>query len=146
VKSEEDLRLLRILSVADDNALDRIGLVASCVCAVHCAAMPLLIALLPFVGLSVLADPRTEWAFVAISFVVGLSSLLPSYFGKHRRTKPLVLFGTGLAMILIARTSFEDRLSAEIPFMVFGALLIAGSHFFNRSLCRACPICPEGSA
>jgi hypothetical protein len=107
--------------------------------------MPFVIALLPLFGLSIFADPRTEWAFVAISLVVGLSSLLPSYFGRHRRTKPLVLFGTGLAMILIARTSFEDRLSAEIPFVIFGALLIAGSHFFNRNLCRSCPVCPEES-
>jgi hypothetical protein len=137
VDSEEGLRLLSILSVEDDSALDRIGLLTSCVCALHCAAMPFVIALLPLFGLSILADPRTEWAFVAISLVVGLSSLLPSYFGRHRRTKPLVLFGTGLAMILIARTSFEDRLSAEIPFVIFGALLIAGSHFFNRNLCRS---------
>ena len=138
--------MLRILLVDDDNVLDRVGLVASFVCAVHCAAMPFVIALLPLVGLSVFADPRTEWAFVAISLVVGLASLLPSYFGKHRRTKPLMLFATGLALILIARTSFADTLSAETAFVVFGALFIAGSHFFNRSLCRSCPICPEDSA
>jgi hypothetical protein len=139
----ESLRLLRILSVADDNALDRIGVVASCACAVHCAVTPFVIGLLSVFGLGVFADERTEWAFIAVSVIVGLASLLPAYLGKHKRARPLVLFAIGVALIFIARVGFEDSLRAEIPFVVFGALLIAGSHFLNRRFCLACPVCPE---
>ena len=135
--------LLRNPSFANDDTLDRIGVVASFVCAVHCAVMPFIIGLLPLFGLGVFSDRRTEWALVAISLIVGLSSLLPAYLGKHKRTRPLVLFTIGLALIFIARVTFEDTLRAEIPFVVFGALLIAGSHFLNRRLCRACPVCPD---
>lgn len=139
----ESLNLSKLLSAADDNALDRIGVIASCVCAVHCAATPFLLALLPLFGLGVVADPRTEWVLVIVSSVLGISSLLPAYIGKHQKTRPLVVFAIGLALIFFARVSFEDTLQAEIPFVAFGALLIAGSHFLNSRLCRACPVCPE---
>ena len=105
--------------------------------------MPLLIALLPLVGLGVVAVPRTEWVLVIVSAALGISSLLPAYIGKHKRTRALVLFAIGLALIFFARMSFETSRQAEIAFVVFGALLIAGSHFLNRRLCRACPVCPE---
>jgi O-antigen/teichoic acid export membrane protein len=134
--------LLRNISFANDNTIDRVGVVASCVCAVHCAVMPFVIGLLPLFGLGIFADQRTEWALVAVSLVVGLSSLLPAYLRKHKRTRPLFLFTIGLALIFIARVTFEDTLRAEIPFVVLGALLIAASHFLNRRLCRACPVCP----
>ncbi len=76
--------------------------------------MPFIIGLLPLFGLGVFVDQRTEWALISISLIVGLSSLLPAYLGKHKRTRPLFLFMTGLVLIFIARVSFENTLRAEI--------------------------------
>jgi MerC mercury resistance protein len=54
--------------------IDRIGAGVSFVCAVHCALMPFVIALLPFAGHSFLADGRLENIIVAISITLaGLS-------------------------------------------------------------------------
>lgn len=128
---------------AADEMLDRIGVVASCACAVHCAFMPFIIGLLPLFGLGVFADERTEWAFVSISLIVGLASLLPSYIKNHKTAGPLGLFAMGLALIFIARLSLGDALSAEIPFVIGGALIIAASHLLNRRLCRACVVCHD---
>jgi uncharacterized membrane protein YfhO len=109
----------------------------------HCAVTPFVVGVLPLFGLSLFSNQRTEWIFVAISAVLGISSLLPSYVRRHQRAKPLVLFLLGLSLILFARLSLDETLRAEIPFVVFGAMLVAGSHLVNRRLCRSCTACAE---
>jgi hypothetical protein len=44
---------------------DRFGATASFLCAIHCAALPLVIAALPALGLGFLADHRFERTFIA---------------------------------------------------------------------------------
>ena len=127
----------------NDNTLDRIGVIASCVCAVHCALTPLLISLVPLLGLSLLADERAEWTLVGISVAMGFLSLVPAYIRRHRRGRPLVLFGAGLLLILIARLLLDEKVSFEIPFVLLGALLIVTSHVVNLRLCRACAVCAD---
>jgi hypothetical protein len=127
------------------NTLDNFGVLASLVCAAHCATTPLIIGLLPLIGLEIFADKLTEWIFVSVSFVLGVSSLIPSYLRRHRRLKPLLAFAAGVALILAARLNFEGALSSEIPFVTLGALLLAGAHLLNRQLCRTCPVCPDES-
>ena len=134
----------RMLPIRD--VLDRVGMASSLVCAVHCAVLPLLVGLVPLVGASLFEDRRTEWAFVAISFAVGITSLLPSYFSKHRKARPLMLFVIGLGSILTARTIFEDFHRAEIPFVLFGACFVITAHLLNRKLCRACEVCQDDCA
>lgn len=49
-----------ITTGAPCGTLDRIGIIVSCACAVHCAAVPLLIGVLPLLGSSFIADERAE--------------------------------------------------------------------------------------
>jgi hypothetical protein len=130
-----------MLFASSDNPLDRVGMIASCACAIHCALMPFIIAFLPLTGLSLLADLRTEWAFVGVSIAVGLASLVPSYVRRHRRAMPLAIFAGGLCLILLARLGFEAGPLVEISIVVIGALLLAASHLLNRRLCQACVVC-----
>ena len=123
--------------------LDRIGVVASSLCAVHCALTPFAIGLLPLLGLSLLADERTEWAFVGVSVAVGFSSLLPAYFRRHRRARPLIFFTSGLSLIFIAHFLLEENLRLEIPAVLLGALLVITSHLLNLRLCRSCAACAD---
>lgn len=50
--------------------LDRLGAGVSFACAIHCAIMPFVIALMPFIGYTFLADERLE------NIIVGLSVAL----------------------------------------------------------------------
>ena len=43
--------------------LDKLGMTASLTCAVHCMAMPLVITILPYVGLSFIASEGFEYTF-----------------------------------------------------------------------------------
>jgi hypothetical protein len=127
----------------NDNTLDRIGVIASCACLLHCALTPLLIAAIPLLGLSMLADERVEWSFVGISVATGFLSLVPAYLRRHKRGRPLVLFGAGLVLILIARLVLEESFHFELPMVLTGALLMITSHIVNLRLCRSCAVCTD---
>jgi uncharacterized membrane protein (UPF0136 family) len=123
------------------DALDRLGVAASCSCALHCALTPLVVGVLPLAGLSLFADERVEWALLGLSVGLGAVSLLPGYFSRHRRVRAVALFAAGLCLIVAARVLLEEGSRLEIPSVVVGALLIAAAHLVNRRMCRACPAC-----
>jgi hypothetical protein len=132
-------------TITEGNRLDRIGAAASLACAVHCAVTPLIVGLLPLVGLSFLASEQAEWSLVGLSLCVGIWSLLPSYARKHRHWRPLLIFASGAGLIIAVRLLAEEGSSLEAPAMVAGALLIACAHLINRRLCRGCADChPAG--
>jgi len=124
--------------VAEGGRLDRIGMVASCVCAVHCALMPIVFGVLSLLGLGVLTDESAEWMLISVTIVVGAASLVPSNLQHHRRAKPLVLFACGVGCVLVGRLLFEDNAVVETLAVFAGALLIAVAHSVNRRLCRVC--------
>ena len=128
-------------TLVNEARLDRLGVAASCACAIHCLITPLLIGLLPLLGLSWFADARTEWSFVTLSVLLGLLSLLPSYFRHHQRLRPAIIFTTGICLILIARLLLEEGSRIETPVVVVGALMVATAHIINLKLCRACKEC-----
>jgi uncharacterized membrane protein YfcA len=106
--------------------------------------MPLLIGLLPLVGLSFLAEKQTEIMLVGLSIGIGISSLISSYARKHRQWRPLLLFAFGAVLIIAVKLFAEEGSHLEAPTMVLGALLIACAHMINRRLCRGCATChPE---
>ena len=77
---------------------DFLGIAASLACAIHCAAMPFLIAYLPALGLSFLADESFhQWMSVAC-LVLALIAFIPGW-RKHRRWLPGMIAGLGLLMI-----------------------------------------------
>jgi hypothetical protein len=127
--------------IPEGGRLDWLGAAASLACAVHCAAMPLLIGLLPLVGLGFLAEEPAELALVGLSIGVGSLSLIPSYARKHRHWRPLLLFAFGASLIIIVRLFAEEGSRLEAPVMALGALLIACAHMINRRLCRKCADC-----
>lgn len=122
--------------------LERFGIAATAACAVHCVITPFL-GLLPFVGLSLLADERVEWSLIGSSLALGSLSLIPDYLRHHRRARPIALFALGFALVLGARLWFEDELRIGAPTAVIGAGLILTAYWINRSLCRTCQVCQE---
>lgn len=117
------------VNVVPGGGLDRFGMVASCVCAAHCAVMPSVVGLLPLFGLNVIADEQVEWALIGIAVLVGMASLLPAYFRHHRRATPLVIFTAGLGLIFVGRSLFEEGGAGETASVVLGALTFAAAHF-----------------
>lgn len=121
--------------------LDTTGAFASWLCAVHCIVLPFTIPILALIGLSFLLDETTELILIGISIVIGTLSLLPSFFKYHRKLRTLLLFISGISLILISHLSFEDNLTFQIPFLLVGAGLITTAHLINRRLCQECEEC-----
>jgi hypothetical protein len=114
--------------------LDTAGFIASFICAVHCAFMPLLLASLPMTGLAFLANPLFEAIIIAISFAIASISLFRGYFSYHHKVTALAICITGF--LLIAVGTFTN-LAHNYLLHAFGALFIAGSHIVNHFLTRA---------
>ncbi|QDV58723.1 MerC domain-containing protein [Rosistilla oblonga] len=84
---------------------DWIGIVASIGCAIHCAAMPFVIAFLPALGLSFLADEGFHRWMALACFVIALAAFVPG-FRKHRRWTPGAIAIVGLSLITFAAFGF----------------------------------------
>jgi hypothetical protein len=110
---------------------DRFGAVASFLCAIHCAALPFVLALLPLVGLEFLADVRFERAFVMFACALALMTLVNGY-RRHRRPVPLTLAFPGLALLLLGVTVAERYpLALHSVLVTCGGVLLASAHFVN---------------
>ena len=121
--------------------LDGAGATASLVCAVHCALMPLVITLLPLVGLGFLSSEPVEWLLLGLSTLLGVSSLCLGY-RRHRSRRALCVLAVGLGLIATGRTiEMREIQGPSVLLVVCGGVTIAGAHLVNRHLCRTCQMC-----
>ena len=121
--------------------LDRAGATASFLCAIHCALMPLVITMLPLLGLSFLASEPVEWALLAASATLGSWSLCLG-FRQHRSRRVFMVLGVALALLLAGRLFHEHHFGIWGPvLMVFGGLAMMSAHLLNHRLCHACQRC-----
>ena len=115
--------------------LDRIGATGSLVCAAHCALLPLLIALLPSLGIATWLGDGFEFGFVVFATLFGFAILTWSY-RRHRTLRALALLLPGLAAlwagILVA--PLHHALVPHAVVMTFGGTLVGLAHLANLRL------------
>ncbi len=80
---------------------DWLGVGASVLCAIHCAAMPFVVGFLPLLGLSFLADPSFHQWMVAICLALALLAFVPGW-RRHHRLAPAIIGLAGLGLITFA--------------------------------------------
>lgn len=112
---------------------DRIGVVVTAVCAVHCLALPILLPVLAATDLAVLAHHEFEWIVLAFTFVLAGVVLSHGYRKHHRSLLPLTLAAIGGVICLFR----HDLGHALEPFVLaLGAGLIVVAHVVNLKLSR----------
>ena len=123
--------------------LDRTGAIASFLCAIHCAIMPLLVTALPLVGLSFLASEPVEWVLLACSGLLGTLALWVG-FRQHRAVWMFGVLGAALVLLVGGRVAEESGIEGWGQIlMVLGGLSMMSAHLINRKLCRACAACGD---
>ena len=114
--------------------LDRVGATGSMLCAVHCAALPLVLAIAPAIGAG-FASHGFEVGFIAFASGLGLTSLVLGY-RRHRVGRALLLLVPGIALLWTA-VLFEPlhaNLIAHAVAMACGGSLVAVAHLLNLRL------------
>lgn len=86
---------------------DWAGMVASIGCAIHCAAMPLVFAYLPALGLSWLADEGFHRVMAIVCFGLAMAAFVPGW-RKHRSFAPIAWGIAGLTLLNLAAFGLED--------------------------------------
>ena len=110
--------------------LDRVGIVLSGLCALHCLLGIALIALFGLgsvAGEAVLA-PAIHRAGLALAVVVGVLTLGLGVL-RHGRMEPLVIGGAGI--VLMAGALFAPHGPQEALLTVAGVALVAAAHIRN---------------
>ncbi|WP_100339553.1 MerC domain-containing protein [Mucilaginibacter auburnensis] len=116
--------------------LDRIGITASTLCALHCAVVPLMLTFLPLAGLGFLTHPLFEWGMILLALLLGVSSIFLSYFRTHKRPAPLLLLLGGFVVIIAGHTLLHGWIEAIV--VPVGGLTIALAHFLNYKYVDSC--------
>ena len=115
--------------------LDRLGATGSLLCAIHCALLPVLIALLPSLGISAALAPSLEVGFVLFATLFGLAVLVSSY-RRHRALRALGLLIPGL-LVLWVGILYAPLHHSVVPHavaMTFGGTLVGLAHLANLRL------------
>lgn len=115
--------------------IDKFGSAASVLCALHCALLPLLIAILPALGIGFLAWSGFEWAFVCFATLLGLVSLWMGY-QRHRIYRALLFLVPGLALVWmgVLIPVIHESIVTHAVVMSMGGTLIAVAHLINLRL------------
>ncbi|GAB1595299.1 MerC domain-containing protein [Lysobacter claricitrinus] len=115
--------------------LDRIGATGSLLCAIHCALLPVLIALLPSLGLAAWLDDDFELGFVLFASALGLYSLVRGY-RRHHAVRALRLLVPGLAALWLGvlYAPLHTSAVAHAISMTIGGTLVGLAHVTNLRL------------
>ncbi len=115
---------------------DRLGATAAFLCAIHCALLPFVLALLRLLGLDFLASHTFERNFVLFACMLATATLVSGY-RRHGRPLPLCLALPGLLLLLVG-VIFATHYSIVLHSVMVtcGGLLVASAHFVNLRLDR----------
>lgn len=114
--------------------LDTVGFWASAGCTLHCLFLPLLLSVSAFSSLAFLELPYVEAGIIAFNILLGLGSMLPSYFWHHKKFSALYILALGFSLIGLSRMVGPGLW--EIALTSAGAALIATAHISNHRLSK----------
>lgn len=78
---------------------DRIGVVASTLCAIHCAVTPPLLLILPAFG-KIWAHPATHWGMALLVVPIAIAMMISGY-RQHRRKWIVAVGSVGVSLVLV---------------------------------------------
>lgn len=121
-----------------NNILDKVGIWTSSLCAFHCLALPILIPVVPLIGVSFFAEHWFERGILSLSLIIGFWALLSGFYRYHRQIYPL--YGLVLGGIIYWNKDALGETYEPVAVAV-GAILIIIAHILNLKLCKSCQSC-----
>lgn len=112
----------------------------SSACAIQCATMPLILAVLPILSGSFFAEEQFEWLIIGIVAAIATTSLSFGY-REHKNTFPLALLTAGLAILIATRLFIEEETPLFLALLALGGFTIAYAHWRNHLYMCQCRLC-----
>lgn len=135
--------------------MDKLGALASAVCAVHCLLTGVALGLLSVAGLGFVGSLATDAVFLVVALTVGTAAIVHG-IRKHHSAVPALIFVGGLAMFLMGHFAFGHshvegpwswQRTMQVALSVAGGLCIVLFHVVNLRLQKSCGCdhCATGS-
>jgi hypothetical protein len=121
---------------------DRLGMVASALCFVHCVVTPIVVSLSAVWAHYLPAEEKFHRTLAVVVATLGAIAIVGGY-RRHRRFRVLVLMSGGLLPIF-AGAYWGSRLPshlAEVAITMMGSCLMIAGHLLNHTFCKDCERC-----
>ena len=105
---------------------------SSDLCAIHCAALPLIVSALPLLGVNQAYNALFEYGMIGLAFLIGTWALWHGFSRHHHRILPWLLFLGGM-ILLISKQLWHGY---ELRLLPFAVGFIISAHIVNYRLSR----------
>ena len=114
--------------------LDLLGIVASMTCALHCAAVPILLTMGTLGGMSWISNPEIEQFFLVVSALIAAVVMINGYFKDNIGIYTLIAFLVGFTLLVVGSFLHHDHVHEggyDFVITAVGGISVALAHFFN---------------
>ena len=122
---------------------DRLGMVASALCFVHCLVTPVLLSFSAVYAHFLPSEEHTHRVLAVAVTSIGATAVGLGY-RRHKQRSIWGLIGLGLCLI-VSGAHFGDRLPShryEVVITVAGSCCMIAAHRLNHTFCGRCNVCP----
>ncbi|WP_111976803.1 MerC domain-containing protein [Algibacillus agarilyticus] len=120
------------------NLVDKIGIAVTSLCALHCILLPVMLPMLPLLGLSFLAEHGFEHVILVLTLAAGAIALFSGFHRYHKKLYPIYALALGI-VLYVSRDFLGEELQTIV--LLIGAGLIIFAHVMNIRLCKSCKSC-----
>ena len=127
--------------------LDKVGAVASAICAVHCLLTGVALSMLSVAGLGFIGSLSAEIGFISVAVFVGSWAIIHG-IRKHHSYAPALIFVFGITCIALSHFALPHHHGVSAPitlanvastaFAVLGGLSLVTFHLVNQKLQKGC--------
>ena len=118
---------------------DRLGVVASALCLLHCLLTPLVLGYLTASGLGVLGDELFHQILAVGLIFVAVFAFAPAFL-QHRRWGVVLAGAAGIVLLLFTGFAPHHLLPhyADAGLTIAGSVILVGAHLQNRRCLNGC--------
>jgi hypothetical protein len=122
---------------------DRVGTIASAICAVHCFITGIALGLLSYVGLGFFGSLTADLIFLGSAIAIAVIAIRHG-ISKHHSYVPSLIFVFGLVLVSVGHFGFKHSHDGQGPsplaslFSVLGGVCFVLFHVVNFLLQRKC--------